>query len=705
MKTSNTNLSNEKNMVKEAEKIVNKNLTHTQFQKIQNRKQKKNKKNKKNHQHRHNFKTSTTIQHDTRTQPNLVEQKNIPNSIKESKQLKNNSIPNAHYSQNKKINENTLTEKRNTSSYQPPHLQKGAEGNEYKKTQSKNKIREKKSNDKSHKKNKVVFLIVTFILITTIIILSFIFGLMASKSNKIISGISVNGINVSNLTKDAAEKKLNLQLAPNLDDEITLMHGDYTKTISPSTLNFEFNISETVNNAYSIGRSEGNIFSNNFKIISTYFGKQNLQASTKYNQEELNSIIDSINNELPDKMVPAGYQIEDNNLIITNGTSGYKVLSDELSNLILESIVTNVKTIEIPVEKVEADSIDVEKIYNEIHKEPTDATFSRDPYEIKKEEDGVDFAITLDEAKKIASGGEEQFTIPLKFTKPSVTVKGLPQEAFPDELGKYSTSYASSSSNRATNVELATASINGVVLMPGETFSYNETLGQRTPARGYKQAGVYVNGGVSTDYGGGICQVSSTLYNSVLLANLEVVSRTNHYFYPGYVPVSLDATVSWGAPDFQFKNNRDYPIRISAYTQNRNLTISIYGLKKSDDYEVKIQSYQTGTIPYTTEYEDDDSLPEGTTKVIQGGSNGFRSEAYKILYKNGTEVSRTLISSDTYYPHNQVVARGTAIQTTPEPIPDTSTPETPIDTPSQPSETNTNTGSNTYSDSSVDISF
>ena len=131
--------------------------------------------------------------------------------------------------------------------------------------------------------------------------------------------------------------------------------------------------------------------------------------------------------------------------------------------------------------------------------------------------------------------------------------------------------------------------------MPGEEFSYNQSVGRRTTSAGFREAGAYSGGKVVNSVGGGICQVSSTLYNVVLRANLEVTDRSNHMFAVGYVPIGTDATVSWGAPDFKFKNNRTYPIKIVASTSKRNVYIKIMGLKEENDYEVQIISYRTVT--------------------------------------------------------------------------------------------------------------
>lgn len=520
-------------------------------------------------------------------------------------------------------------------------------------------------------KKKIIF-ISAFIIVLTLIALSFIFGFITSKSNKIISGVSVNGVNISNLTKEEALQKLNLQLSPNLEKELTLTHNDYSTTLNLADIQSSFNFETAINNAYNIGRSESNIFANNKKIINTFFTKNNIIPTISYNEEALSSKIDKINDELPDKVVNSSYKIENNNLIVSNSSNGNRISNNAFLNSITNCIINNSNSIEIPVEQFEADTVDIEAIYNEIHKDAIDAYYSTNPYEIHKEENGLDFAISLDDAKKLVSQNQESFTIPLKVLKPKVTVKSLGQEAFPDLLATYSTTYSTGNANRATNIALAVKSVNGYVLMPGETFSYNSTVGERTASRGYKEAGVYLNGEVTTGLGGGICQVSSTLYNAILLANLEIVERSNHTFKPTYVPAGQDATVSWGAPDFKFKNNRNYPIRISASTSNGTILFNVYGLKSDDDYQVKILSYEVGSIPFSTQYQETSSLPSGTQKVSQAGSNGCKTQTYKVLYKNGAEVSKTLLNSDTYKPHNQVVLVGTGSAPTSTPSTDSS---------------------------------
>lgn len=519
------------------------------------------------------------------------------------------------------------------------------------------------------KKGKKKLIAVSIIILVILLLLSTVFGIIPSFNDKVVNGVSINNVNVSNLTKQEALSKLTNELKDDFNKDIVLTKGEYKTTINANDIEASYDLNNSVESAYNIGRSGSNIFVNNFAVLKSLILKNHITPSIKYNSNLLDEKLNTIDKEIPDRVINVNYKIEDNNLIISSGSDGYRIKRDELKSLISSGLANNNLTIEIPVEKYHTDDVDIDAIYKEVHKDPKNASFQAEPYELHKEEDGLDFAISLDEARAMVADRQDTYTIPLKVVKADVTVKDLPQEAFPDELATYSTTYASSNYNRSQNIAIAARTVNGTVLMPGETFSYNETLGQRTTAKGYREAGAYVNGQVSSEVGGGICQVSSTLYNAALLSNLEIVTRTNHSFEPSYVPAGQDATVSWRSPDFQFKNNREYPIRLVATAGSGRITFTIYGVKSPDDYEVKIQSSKTGSIPFSTTYENDPSLPVGTTKVKQSGSNGCRSVTYKILYKDGQEVSRTLINSDTYNPHNQVILKGTQPVAAPTPAP------------------------------------
>lgn len=516
----------------------------------------------------------------------------------------------------------------------------------------------------TEKKNpsiKLRWLIIPIISIVFILlVLSTIFAVFNQNSNLIVKGIHIKGIDVSGLTQEQAKEKVTEAFIESLSADLILTHNGEEIALSPADIYASFDIDEAVNLAYNIGRN-GNLFQQNFEIIAAFTSRYNISPGFSYSAELLEEKLTQIEQNLPDYVVQPSYTVEGNELKIQNGKAGVLIDRSTLTSQIvhvLNNLENATQKIEIPTISVASDPIDLDAIYQEVHKEAVDAYYTKDPFAVYPSSTGLDFSVSLDEAKAMLTEQKEEYVIPLKVVYPKVTTNDLGSEAFPDLLATYSTTFSTKNTNRSTNIRLATQKINGVVLMPGETFSYNQVVGKRTTANGFKVAAVYSNGEVSEGVGGGICQVSSTLYNAVLLSNLEVTERRNHTFHTGYVPAGQDATVSWGAPDFKFKNNRNYPIRIVATVSGGKITTKIYGLKQADDYTVKISSSIVGSIPYKTTYKTDSSLGAGNTKVIQKGSNGLKSVTYKILYQNGKEVSREVISRDTYQPHNQIIARG-----------------------------------------------
>ena len=529
------------------------------------------------------------------------------------------------------------------------------------------KIIEQNSSDFSNKKSEhkshiglLIFSIIFFIVFLLASVFSTVFAFINVNNTTFVSGISILGIDVSGLSKDDAKQKVTDDVSNRLSTDVIFKHNDETYTLLPSSVGGSFDIDKVIDDAYSVGRN-GNIFQNNFAILNAMINSKNFIPDFSFNSDSFDNSISQMNSNFADGIVEPSYDISGNNLIIKSGKNGNIVDSDKIKSLFVDKLIFvpyNTDSIEFPVFSKEANKIDIDAIHSEIYKEAQDASYTTNPYAVYPSSNGLDFNISIDEAKALITGDKDSYTIPLKTLYPNVKTSDIGIEAFPNLLSSYSTSFASSSSNRATNVSLATNKINGKVLMPGEVFSFNGTVGKRTPQAGFKVAGVYMNGQVATDYGGGICQVSSTLYNAVLRANLEIVDRSNHMFEVGYVPIGTDATVSWGAPDFKFKNSRSYPIKIVTSSSNRKCVVKFYGLKESEEYDIEIVSYRTGSVPYRTTYTTDSSLAAGQQKVIQRGSNGAKSVAYRIRKKNGQVISKELLSKDTYDPHNQIIAVG-----------------------------------------------
>lgn len=532
------------------------------------------------------------------------------------------------------------------------------------------KVKEPGKHGKEKSNKKVIIICSIIAIIIVIAILSTIFALINSKNEKMLNGISINGISVSGKDKDEVKEILSEKIEAKKTEDLVVKldakteeGAEYKGVISFEQLQLNYKLDEAIEKAYNIGR-DSNIFVNNFNIVKTFFAKNNIEIPYEYNEEELNKQIDTINGQIPGAVIESSYDIDEDKkeLVITKGKEGLEV-DPELLKQEVENEVKNVesgkKEINLSTKNKEPNQINLDKIYSEIHTEPQNAYYTQNPFTLYPHVDGIDFAISMEEAKKILEENKEEYIIPLKITRPEITTDKIGSEGFPDLLAEFSTNYNPGAKDRTTNLRLASNKINNTVVLPGETFSYNKVVGKRTTEAGYKEAPSYAGGKVVNDIGGGICQITSTLYNAVVLANLDIVSRSNHQFVPSYVKAGRDATVVYGAIDFKFKNTRKYPIKIKSTVSGGVARVQIYGMKEETEYEVKIETKITGSIPMKTVYEDDPTLEKGKEKVEQKGHNGTYSEAYKVVYLNGKVVSRTLLSKDKYNQMSTIIKRGT----------------------------------------------
>ena len=555
------------------------------------------------------------------------------------------------------------------------------------------KTKESKKEKIKNNKNKIIIIsIVSIIILLIVMFLCSIFALLNMNNNKIIKGITINQISIEDLTKEEALEKIEEEVNKNLEKDINVKYNDFEYSIKLAQIEVKYKIEEAVEKAFNTGRSN-NIFIDNYTILKTRFKKENLDLEYEYNEKLLNEIIDDITVKIPGAVVEPSYYIENEKLYISKGTKGNTIKKEALKKEILDRVEKEKnEDIILEIYEVEPGNIDIEKIYNEVYTEPKDAYYTKDPFEIFPHVNGINF--DKEAAKEILEQDKEEYEIPLIITTPKITTNKIGTEAFPDMLSTFSTRYDASNTPRTTNLKLAMQKLNGVVVSPGETFSYNKTLGKRTAEAGYKEAGGFAGGKVVQTLAGGICQISSTLYDAVVYANLDIVERHNHMFLAGYVGAGKDATVVYGTYDFKFKNTRKYPIMIKTSIGSGVAQISIYGVKEEVEYEVEISSKILSYIPYKVVYETDNSLASGKEKVAQNGMNGCKSITYKILKLNGAQVSSTVLSTDTYDPMNKIIKRGPSktietstvpkeetTKTEPEPTPETEPTPTPAPEP------------------------
>ena len=503
------------------------------------------------------------------------------------------------------------------------------------------------------KRNIIIICIILFLLFLSTII----FSIININNTKILQKIKVGNIEVANLTQNEAEELLNSKYEAKKENTIVLNHGDFSMQISYGDIEANMDISKAVENAYMVGRS-GNIFKNNFEILSTYYKDNNINIKCEINNKEYYKKVAEVESRLPDVVNQYSYYIDGDKLIINSGKAGVVIDKDKLKEEIV-NVISNLDStnniIEIPVINTEPDKIDIDKISAEVEKSAQDAYITENPREIHIEKEGVQFANSDEEIKNMLKEKKDTYEIQLTKTMPTITVADLGEKAFVDKLSTFTTSYDASNTNRDNNLRVAASKLNGTIINPGETFSYNQTIGERTIAEGFLEAHVYTGNGVALGTGGGICQLSSTLYNSVLFANLEIVERHNHYYQTSYIEAGRDATVSWGTLDFKFKNNREYPIQIIATAGSGSVKIDIMGIAQKDDYDVELEANIIRRIDNSERRVLNTELAPGEEDCNQEGEEGCVSETYKRLIKNGQVVSEELISTDTYNPLDKII--------------------------------------------------
>lgn len=296
-----------------------------------------------------------------------------------------------------------------------------------------------------------------------------------------------------------------------------------------------------------------------------------------------------------------------------------------------------------------------------------DAQITRegDQFQIQKEVNGISIDIeknARDIAAIIQDDGWDQKAVvfPMDYEVDFATHTEEELSAIQDVLGTFTTSYAGSATGRCINVENGTRLINGAVLYPGETMSVYDKVAPFNSDNGYCLAGSYSNGQTIQTYGGGICQVSTTLYNAVLRAELSVKERENHSMTVHYVDLSEDAAISGTDKDLKFKNNLDTPVYIEGKISGKTVTFTIYGKEYRDAKRtIAFVSQQLSSKAPSEKKIKDNTMEEGKTVVEQQGGNGYTAKLWKVIYEDGEEIERVQINSSSYQPSQRIVRVGT----------------------------------------------
>ena len=469
--------------------------------------------------------------------------------------------------------------------------------------------------------------------------------------------MTVGPITVGGMNRDDAANTIEDQSAPLYEGKnvtVTIYGSNYDIPVDKVLKNVDG--IQSAENAYEIGRT-GNPLERVRDIIGAMRGQREAQIAATVDEESLRGTLNEIADTALTEPVNPTWELKDSNLIVHSGKPGVKFDTDAVEQALTDQIrLMDFEPYEVSTEVTAAPAIDVDKIAADIIGDPVNATVSKeDGKTIIAGKAGVSF--DTDKAREIiGDGSQETYTIPVAITQPSITAETLKAKLFHDTLARTATNLDEGNAPRTNNIRLAAKAINGTILNPGDEFSYNGTVGERTAARGYQEAHAYSGGKIIDEFGGGVCQPSSTLYMAVLRADLKVTERHNHSFTVSYTPLGEDATVDYGNLDFRFVNNTAYPVKILAEQTDGQMIMTIVGTKTSDKTVTTrtevLETYKPETVTKT-----DSSMEAGDSRVETSGITGYSTKTYKQITENG-KTTEVLANSSTYSKRDEVVYVG-----------------------------------------------
>ncbi len=482
----------------------------------------------------------------------------------------------------------------------------------------------------------------------------------AGQFRGVFPGVTVAGTDLSRLTAEGAEQRLSETLPLWLDkDAVSIVaDGEELLTAHPSELGVRVEPYAEARRAMDVGREPGALgwFKNGFTMGRCLLGlAPELEPQPQWSEDDLGKAAKALAEKFDRKPLNGSWDVSREGLFATKEQDG-RALDQAALREMLTGTISGV--IEAPFTSVKALPLDLEALQKTLPHDFSPAWYDRETGRVMDGQVGVELHVHAAAQVLEEAAPGERVKLPADIAYPEMTAQELEAVLFRDQLGT-ATTKVSGSRTRRNNVKLSGAAIDGYVLNPGDVFDYNKVVGKRTTEKGYGTAAAYVNGKTVESIGGGICQTSSTVYLASLLSNLEIVERYPHRFWPGYIPLGMDATVSWGGPEFKFRNNTAYPIRIDVGYEKDRLTVTMMGTKTDDTY-VKMTHTVLSSSGYETEYVDDPELPYGTEKQIQNGYKGYEVKSFRNIYSgDGKLLSSKLEDKSSYKNRDQIIAVGT----------------------------------------------
>lgn len=473
------------------------------------------------------------------------------------------------------------------------------------------------------------------------------------------------GIDLGGMTPEEAAAALSrLEQEVYAKQNLTVKLPDSTLLLTPSSTDVDLDVERLVEDAFNYGRSGSRwertqakfaaattsfeMAVTDYLSIDTTYIRQVVEQMAAAAESELTQTQITIEGKLPElnrtfEEASADESVEHMVMKITLGTPYRHLDADELVDRILEAYASGTyDTLEAEYEVTEPDEVDLDKLFEEHFVLPADAILDEQTYDITPEVLGYGFdqEKLAEHLSTLNPGDSTEYTC--AFLPAAVSKASLEANLFQDVLAQVDTDHVYNP-NRTTNLTLAAKAIDGYIIRPGEVFSFNQIVGERTAEKGYKPAAIYVGEATEDGTGGGICQVASTIYYAALLADLEIVERTEHMYLVDYVPPGMDATIYWGSLDFKFRNNTDYPIRVDASVSGGQVHVTLVGTNTHPDYYI-VMKYETISGPHYGQdkykvFTEEQARARGYYDgyVIQTAYAGRTIKTYRCRYDSNTK--------------------------------------------------------------------
>jgi len=480
-----------------------------------------------------------------------------------------------------------------------------------------------------------------------------------------IMGEDVGGMSRAQITaivEEAADKALAAK-------SMTVYVDGEAYTVTADDMNARYDVEGAVDEAMNYCR-EGSLPQRFIQIAQCKLTGHEVTPGYSCDESALAAFAEELAASLDSDFAQSSYSLQGDTLQLTKGRTGRSLDGQMLTKTLQERFAkADFRDLQVSTDVVEPDVLDLNAIKTEIDIPMRNAAFDEnDPsFEtIISEQRGVELDLSQAQQVMDSLGEGESAKVALIVTEPEVTKEELAALLFRDVLGDTTTTLNAGNKNRTTNVRIACEKIDGMILLPGEVFSYNDTVGKRTYEAGFLDATIFNAGEKVDDVGGGICQVSSTIYMAALRADLEIVERQNHRYTVNYTPLGEDATVYWGNIDFRFRNDTDYPIRMDVKLDGSKVIVELVGTQMTPGKHVEVECETLETIDFEVVEEEDETLEAGKHKTKSSGQKGYKVVTYRVVYIDGQEVERTKEATSNYSTYNEVilVGVGTAAQQT-----------------------------------------